>query len=59
MTKERFLYRSTVGLHRLRLRLKTKVHRKALVRYFAMYGCESWTVNKADEQRNSAFVCLK
>ena len=36
--------------------LPTKVHLvKATVFPVFMYGCESWTVNKAEHQRNDAF----
>ena len=36
--------------------LPTKVHLvKALVFPVVMYGCESWTVKKAECQRNDAF----
>ena len=36
--------------------LPTKVHLvKAMVFPVFMYGCESWTVNKAEHQRNDAF----
>ena len=34
----------------------TKVHLvKAMVFLVVMYGCESWTINKAEHQRISAF----
>ena len=36
--------------------LLTKVHRaKAMVFPVVMYGCESWTVRKAENQRTDAF----
>ena len=36
--------------------LLTKVHRvKAIVLPVAMYGCESWTIKKAESQRIDAF----
>ena len=36
--------------------LPTKVHLvKAMVFPVVMYGCESWTINKAEYQRNDAF----
>ena len=36
--------------------LPTKVHLvKAVVFPVVMYGCESWTVKKAEHQRNAAF----
>ena len=36
--------------------LPTKVHLvKAMVFPVVMYGCESWTVKKAEHQRNAAF----
>ena len=36
--------------------LPTKVHLvKALVFPVVMYGCESWTIKKAERQRNDAF----
>ena len=36
--------------------LPTKVHLvKAMVFPVVMYGCESWTVKKAEQQRNDAF----
>ena len=36
--------------------LPTKVHLvKAMVFPVAMYGCESWTVKKAEHRRNDAF----
>ena len=36
--------------------LLTKVHlRKAMVFPVVMYGCESWTIKKADSQRTDAF----
>ena len=38
--------------------LPTKVHLvKAIVFPGAMYGCESWTVKKAEHQRIDAFNC--
>ena len=38
--------------------LPTKVHLvKALVFPVVMYGCESWTVKKAERQRIDAFNC--
>ena len=38
--------------------LPTKVHLvKAMVFPLAMYGCESWTVKKAECQRTDAFNC--
>ena len=37
----------------------TKVHLvKAIVFPVVMYGCESWTIKKAEHQRIDAFVCL-
>ena len=40
--------------------LPTKVHRvKAMVFPVVMYGCESWTVKKAECQRTDAFVVLE
>ena len=36
--------------------LRTKVHLvKAMVFLLVMYGCESWTVKKAEDQRIDAF----
>ena len=36
--------------------LSTKVHLvKAIVFLVVMYGCESWTIKKADDQRIDAF----
>ena len=36
--------------------LPTKVHIvKAMVFAVAMYECESWTIKKAENQRNGAF----
>ena len=36
--------------------LPTKVHLvKAMVSPVVMYGCESWTINKAEHRRNDAF----
>ena len=36
--------------------LLTKIHIvKAIVFPIVMYGCESWTINKAEHQRNDAF----
>ena len=36
--------------------LQTKVHRvKAVVFPVVMYGCESWTIKKAEHQRMDAF----
>ena len=36
--------------------LLTKVHRvKAIVLPVAMYGCESWTIKKAEHRRIDAF----
>ena len=36
--------------------LPTKVHLvKAMVSLVVMYGCESWTVKKAERRRNDAF----
>ena len=38
--------------------LPTKVHLvKAMVFLVVMYGCESWTVKKAECQRIDAFYC--
>ena len=38
------------------LTLSTKVHLvKAMVFPVVMYGCESWTIKKAEHQRNDAF----
>ena len=38
--------------------LPTKVHLvKALVFPVAMYGCESWTIKKAEHQKIDAFNC--
>ena len=38
--------------------LPTKVHLvKAMVFPVVMYGCESWTVKKAERQRIDAFDC--
>ena len=37
--------------------LQTKVHQvKAMVFPVVMYGCESWTINKAERQRIDASV---
>ena len=39
--------------------LSTKVHLvKAMVFQVAMYGCESWTIKKAEHQRIDAFELL-
>ena len=39
--------------------LSTKVHLvKAMVFPMAMYGCESWTIKKAEHQRIDAFLFL-
>ena len=36
--------------------LPTKVHRvKAMVFPVVMYGCESWTIKKAEHRRSNAF----
>ena len=36
--------------------MPTKVHLvKAMVFQVVMYGCESWTIKKAEHQRNDAF----
>ena len=38
--------------------LSTKVHLvKAMVFRVVMYGCESWTIKKAESQRTDAFNC--
>ena len=38
--------------------LGTKVHlAKAMVYPVVMYGCESWTIKKAEHQRIDAFEC--
>ena len=38
--------------------LPTKVHLvKAMVFPVVMYGCESWTMKKAERQRDDAFDC--
>ena len=38
--------------------LSTKVHLvKAMVFPVVMYGCESWTIKKADHRRTDAFYC--
>ena len=43
-------------LERRDIILPTKVHLvKALVFPVVMYGCESWTINKAERQRIDAF----
>ena len=40
--------------------LPTKVHIvKAMVFLVVMYGCESWTIKKAEHQRIDAFVVLE
>ena len=42
--------------------LPTKVHLiKAMVFLIVMYGCESWTINKAEHRRIDAFElwCLR
>ena len=39
--------------------LPTKVHLvKAMIFPVVMYGCESWTIKKAEQQRNNAFELL-
>ena len=36
--------------------LSTKIHTvKAMVFPVVMYGCESWTIKKAEHQKNDAF----
>ena len=54
--------KNTEGLVRVKRRLRrnitlsTKVHLvKAMVFPVVMYGCESWTVKKAEHQRTDAF----
>ena len=38
--------------------LPTKVHLvKAMILPVVMYGCESWTIKKAEHQRIDAFDC--
>ena len=38
--------------------LPTKAHLvKAIVFLVVLYGCESWTVKKADSRRTDAFDC--
>ena len=38
--------------------LPTKVHLvKAMIFPVVMYGCESWTVKKAERRRTDAFEC--
>ena len=40
------------------INLPTKVHLvKAMVFPVVMYGCESWTIKKAEHQRIDAFEC--
>ena len=40
--------------------LPTKVHLvKAMVYPVVMYGCESWTIKKAEHRRTDAFKLLK
>ena len=40
--------------------LSTKVHLvKAMVFPVVMYGCESWTINKAECQRIDAFIGIR
>ena len=40
----------------LKVTLPTKVHLvKAMAFQVVMYGCESWTVQKAERQRTDAF----
>ena len=44
--------------HMVALTLPTKVHVvKAMVFPVVMYGCESWTVKKAEHRRIDAFKC--
>ena len=46
----------SLGLGWLRITLPTKVCLvKAIVFLVVMYGCESWTINKAERQRIDAF----
>ena len=43
-------------IKKLRLTLPTKVHLvKAMVFLVVTYGCESWTINKAEHRRTDAF----
>ena len=43
-------------LRRIDITLPTKVHLvKAMVYPVVMYGCESWTIQKAEHQRIDAF----
>ena len=42
-------------LKRRDITLPTKVRLKAMVFPVVMYGCESWTVKKAEHQRSDAF----
>ena len=45
-------------LKRKEITLLTKVQIvKAMVFPVVMYGCESWTMKKAEHQRNDAFDC--
>ena len=40
------------------IRLPTKVHLvKGMVLPVVMYGCESWTIKKAERRRIDAFAC--
>ena len=44
------------GIKKQRHYLPTKVHLvKAMVFPVGMYGCESWTIKKAEHQRTDAF----
>ena len=45
-------------LKRRNITLPTKVHIvKAIVFPVVMYGCESWTIKKAEHQRNHVLNC--
>ena len=49
-------FRFVSGLRLSEVTLPTKVHLvKAMVFPVVMYGCESWTINKAEHQRVDAF----
>ena len=47
------------ALKRRDITLRTKVHMvKAMVFPVAVYGCESWTIKKTENQRTDAFELL-
>ena len=53
---QRCLSMNVIALKKSAMDFRTKVHLvKAMVFPVVMYGCESWTIKKAERQRSNAF----